>query len=152
MKYASNKGKKCRVHGCMCPSMALRLCKKHYARAKRHGSPTLTLYAVEEDAKLYLDNRPEFISYDSMKQRCLNPKAKAYKNYGGRGIKICDRWLAKPNGFKNFLKDMGKCPKGTTKSGYRAYTLDRIDVDGDYCPRNCRWADWKTQSANKRAD
>ena len=78
-------------------------------------------------------------SYHSMKQRCYNEKCKDYYLYGGRGIKVCDRWL---ESFENFLEDMGNRPNNTS--------LDRINPEKDYSPENCRWADTKTQSLNKR--
>src|ERR1035437_4124275 len=78
-------------------------------------------------------------SWISMKQRCDNPKRNQFKDYGGRGIKICDRWLAS---YENFLADMGERPEGLT--------LERNNVNGNYEPLNCRWATRKDQSNNKR--
>lgn len=77
-----------------------------------------------------------------MGQRCTNPKNPAYKNYGGRGITICERWLDKNNGFINFLEDMGECPKGCE--------IDRINNNLGYCKENCRWVTRYIQSRNKR--
>lgn len=74
-----------------------------------------------------------------MKQRCLNPSNAAFKNYGGRGITICQEWL---NDFSAFYHDMGTCPPGLT--------LDRRDNDGPYSKQNCQWASRSTQSKNRR--
>ena len=85
---------------------------------------------------------PIFALYKAMLSRCNNPKNKSYMGYGGRGIKVCESWSDPVSGFENFLKDMGERPNG--------FSLDRIDVDGNYNPENCRWVDIYTQARNKR--
>lgn len=75
----------------------------------------------------------------SMRRRCESESSHAYKWYGGRGIKVCDRWQL----FENFMKDMGTPPSPK-------HSLDRIDCDGNYEPGNCRWATMKDQQRNRR--
>lgn len=84
---------------------------------------------------------PTYQSWRGMWTRCTNPNVKSYKDYGGRGIRICKRWES----FENFLADMGERPQGLT--------LDRINVNGDYKPSNCKWSTRKEQAMNtqKRA-
>ena len=75
----------------------------------------------------------------NMKDRCHNPNNHAFDLYGGRGIQVCDRWR---ESFQAFVDDMGEQPPGLT--------LDRIDVNGNYEPGNCRWTTWHVQANNKR--
>jgi hypothetical protein len=90
---------------------------------------------------------PTYNSWRKMKYRCLDPNAtrskngksqNIYKDYGGRGIKICERWLK----FENFLEDMGIRPEG--------HTLDRKYFDGNYCKDNCKWSTITEQNQNRR--
>ena len=79
-----------------------------------------------------------YSSYSNMMTRCYNKNIRDYYRYGGRGIKVCDAWKNNPNGF---YMDMGHRPEGCS--------LDRIDVNGDYTPKNCRWATDTEQSRNR---
>ena len=88
------------------------------------------------------DNRKPtrtFNAWRTMLQRCTNPKAEQWKNYGARGITICDRWR---QSFSNFLADLGEAPEGMT--------LERTNVNGNYEPSNCVWASPKEQARNTR--
>lgn len=86
-----------------------------------------------------MHNTPLYKVWTSMVQRCTNPKVQFYSRYGGRGIKVCDRWKK----FENFLADMGERPEGMT--------IDRIDNDGDYEPSNCKWVTHQ-QNCNNRSN
>lgn len=81
---------------------------------------------------------PHFNSWKSMIHRCINPKNKQYKDYGGRGITVCDRWRT----YENFLADVGPRPPGKS--------IDRIDNDAGYSPGNVRWATKTMQANNQR--
>lgn len=85
-----------------------------------------------------ITKRPAYRSWAGMKTRCQNPDYPEFHYYGGRGIKVCDRWQSSENFFDDMLATYEK-----------GLTLDRIDPDGDYCPENCRWITQKAQQNNR---
>lgn len=101
-------------------------CRRFLGNAKVHGLTG----SVEHNAWL------------ALRDRCRNPRLKQFRDYGGRGIRVCERWDG-PQGFVNFLAGMGPRPS-------RSHSLDRVDVNGNYEPGNCRWATHKEQSRNRR--
>lgn len=83
-----------------------------------------------------------YTRWQAMKRRCYLETDRRYSDYGGRGVKVCGRWL---ESYENFLEDMGLPPE-------RSYQIDRIDNDGDYCPGNCRWVTNVQNARNKRSN
>lgn len=127
--------KTCKIEGCKNKYRSSGLCKKHYNREY-----------YREYNKTRLTNRSERLAHAALKQRCTNPNDRSYSHYGGRGIKVCGRWLNGENGlsgFACFLNDMGERPSSK-------HSIDRINNDGNYEPSNCRWADSTTQAINRR--
>lgn len=111
--------------GCYRKECELKNLSEFWGKPKTHGLSKTRLYTIWAD----------------MKDRCNNKNNNAYKNYGGRGIKICDEWL---DNFMNFYN-------WAIENEYdESLTIDRINVNGNYEPSNCRWTTWRVQAYNKR--
>ena len=107
---------------------------------EKRNQYTISCGCAKRSPKIHgMSNTKEHRAWRHIKERCLNMNSKSYPQYGGRGIKMCDRWR---DSFENFFADMGKAPGPE-------YSIDRINVNGDYEPTNCRWADIITQRRNK---
>ena len=130
--------KLCSIEDCELKMLSKRLCSKHLTRLKRHGDVNMVKQIRGQDRV----KSPLWYTYNNMKKRCYNLSSNDYKNYGGRGIRICEDWLG-IDGFSNFIDYIGQKPSSK-------HTLDRIDNDGDYKPGNVRWAERSVQNINQR--
>ena len=130
---------------CRCDCGNERICQLQYL--KKSKMPTCgCINPLEKHGKSH--SRIYFL-WKGMKARCYNKNEKAYKHYGGRGIKVCDEWLDKESGFENFQKWIYSVGYDDSKLG-REQSVDRIDVNGNYEPSNCRLATQKEQLNNQR--
>lgn len=129
----------CQIEGCDLKYDSKGFCRKHYSLFKRTGNPIKNPKSFPKG----ISKHPLYDTYSCMKYRCnkVNTNKPQHQNYAKRNINVCERWLGK-NGFENFILDMGKKPNN--------HSLDRIDNNLDYTPENCRWADAKTQTRNRR--
>ena len=101
---------------------------------------TLVIKRNKNKSKHNLSKTPEHMAWRAMKARCLNPKNPSYKNYGERGITICEEWV---NSFEEFYKNMGAKPS-------KIHSINRVNNEGNYCHSNCIWSTPKEQANNRR--
>ena len=125
----------CSISGCYGKHRARGLCHKHWQRFQKSS-----MYEIIKIARHGLSKTKEYKAWDRMKSRCYRTSHPHYRHYGGRGIKVCDKWLNDPVAF---IHDMGSMPSPK-------HSLDRIDVNGDYSPDNCQWSTAKEQASNRR--
>lgn len=127
--------KSCCIKDCYNNVECRSMCNTHYTRLRLHGDPMYVSSKHHGRSKT-----PEYLAWCNMRQRCENANKPEYIHYGGRGITVCNEWQQ----FEHFYNDMGDRPSTT-------HSLDRINVNGNYEPGNCRWTTKSVQQKNVRA-
>ena len=144
LQHASKIGKNREIHfKCQCECGCIKIKRKSELLGPKNKQ-CKSCSVKETNLKIMATTRHgryktnTYHTWKNMKSRCNNPKNDSYIHYGGRGIQVCDRW----NKFENFLEDMGERPEDRE--------IDRINVDGNYEPENCRWVTKKENRNNRR--
>tara|TARA_R110000851_G_C13040536_1_gene562114 strand:- start:395 stop:1279 length:885 start_codon:yes stop_codon:yes gene_type:complete len=143
--YIDNHSQRVATFKCFCGDTFIRT----LSNLKRSSNPSCETCSINEVAELKVkhdqDFRELYYVWKGMNYRCNNPKADGYRDYGGRGITVCERWSdTNKEGLHNFGTDMGERLKGLS--------IERVDVNGNYQPDNCVWADQKVQMNNVRSN
>lgn len=125
----------CAEAGCVRPVVSHGLCDMHRNRLRKHGHTEATRPADWGERS----GHPLYKLWAGMRRRCEDRNSRDFVNYGARGVKVCERW----QDFWSFVADIGQRPSPR-------HSVDRINVHGDYCPENCRWATTKEQARNRR--
>jgi len=136
----TSSGKKVRIVTCQCDCGNI---KNYQLSRVIYNNHTKSCGCIRETVNRdRIDKNRTYTSYHSMRTRCTNVNSDNYQYYGAKGVTICERWMDEENGYNNFKEDMKERPEGTT--------IDRINVEGNYEPNNCRWATPKEQIHNRR--
>lgn len=131
--------KVCKIDLCDKKHYAKGYCGMHYLRVWKTGSPGSPYSTYKSRLRHGLDGHELQSTWEGMMQRCYNPSHEGYKNYGGRGVKVCKRWWH----FANFVEDVGEKPSAL-------HTIDRVDNNKGYNLENFKWSTRKEQAQNRR--